>query len=306
MARANVRRWLGALLSMSLTAATAWPALGAPGDEDAVQRLVDEGQRRHDAGDLQGALELFSRAFRASGSPEALRLVCQVELRLQMSIEAHRDLGKLLAFSSLEEKVRLAASRAMKQLEASLVALTIEGVPPGGSVQVDGAAMDNQIWLYPGPHMVTVDARGYKPFSWKGQLGAGEGGSPGAAPAGAAAAATAASPRREMGCRGHGRRRVELGGGGGGVRRGQSAHGPIDAALPWEVQASRIRPLLRSEARRAGERRGAGLRRHRHRRRLGARRVDVAALARLRLAPRRAPFRAPERRGQPGCGSLYS
>lgn len=107
------------------------------------------------------ALTCFREANTQVPAPETSWNIVVAEWRLEMHVEARRDVDAYIArFGPLPAERLNRAKALQRDLEAKLARLDIAVDPPGATVLVDDAAPEPGGWLEPGDHVVRVAAPG--------------------------------------------------------------------------------------------------------------------------------------------------
>lgn len=174
-----MKRWLrglGLLLAAGSAHAQAPERVDAAHGAAASSPAVDDGRaaftrgvQRFLAGDSSAAAAAFARAYELTADHRLLYNMAQVEADREHPAAALR----LLALYLEKEGARIDAPRRGQvadervRLERQAVALRVATNVEHATLRVDGAAMgppsSEVLWLDPGEHRVSVEARGYAP-----------------------------------------------------------------------------------------------------------------------------------------------
>jgi hypothetical protein len=134
--------------------------------------LIDRGVERRRAGDDEGALALFTRAFEAGHSPRARAQMALVEQALGHFVDAEAHLIEALAARDDEWIARRRADLqlALEAIELRLGYLEVRGGIEGADVRVDGRSIgtlpiESPVRLAAGSYRMEVIARQHYPFA---------------------------------------------------------------------------------------------------------------------------------------------
>lgn len=186
-----VHRWrAGALLWLCWLASAPALAQTSAQDRATARLLAEEADKKLEAGDAKGALELFQRADAIYPAPTLKLATARALLLLGQFIEAHE---LLLDVSRSEpqknEPPPWSAARDSARAEAEAVApkiprieILLENIDPADPtlvVMLDGRRLPRASFgvvrpINPGKHLVHAEARGFIPTDQKIQMGEGE------------------------------------------------------------------------------------------------------------------------------------
>lgn len=148
------------------------PATGAAaGDAADIKRARDAyaaGEQKFKAGDYEGALRDFQEADAIKSTPQAARYIALSHDNLGHAGDAVTAYERFLA--NVPPKMTKEGDEARKRVEelrAKPAKLSLETVPPGATVTIDGHALPQptptETELAPGKHVVSFSAEGYLP-----------------------------------------------------------------------------------------------------------------------------------------------
>jgi len=162
--------------AMLATALLATALLFAPiiarAQSPAAAALIDQGIARREAGDDQGALALFQRAYAASPSARAAAQLALCEQALGNWVQAHAHLKEALEASSDAwiRRNRASLDAAFAAIGEQVGTLEVLGAVPGAVVRLGGRAvgtlpMSGAATVIVGRASLEVVADGYLPFT---------------------------------------------------------------------------------------------------------------------------------------------
>lgn len=158
----------GSALAQTKTQAPAPLATSLTGN---ARTAYEAGKLAYSAGDYQGAYAQFARAYEVSKDPRLLWNMAVCEKALRHYAAAHtlvdrylKDGGALLNAESINS-----AKETEKALRAFYSVLTLNGLPAGARIFVDGkhigtAPAEQSVALDIGSHKIKVEAEGFAPF----------------------------------------------------------------------------------------------------------------------------------------------
>jgi hypothetical protein len=174
------------LLAALLLAPLVSHAEPSAADKETARSLLDDGDKKLAAGDLQGALKAYKAADDIMGVPTTTLEVARTQIKLGLLVEARDSLQRLLRIPQAPKepaaftKARAEAARLNDDLQKRIPTLqvAIEGLPAGtvAEVTIDGEALPTTAIglprkLNPGLRRVVVSARGYQSSSHEVPLG---------------------------------------------------------------------------------------------------------------------------------------
>jgi hypothetical protein len=174
------------LLATLLLAPLAGHAEPSAADKETARSLLDDGDKKLAAGDLQGALKAYKAADDIMGVPTTTLEVARTQIKLGLLVEARDSLQRLLRIPQAPKepaaftKARAEATRLNDDLQQRIPTLqvTLDGLPAGtvAEVTIDGEALPTTAIglprkLNPGLRRVVVSARGYQSSSHEVPLG---------------------------------------------------------------------------------------------------------------------------------------
>lgn len=208
----------GVLLSiLALASAPASAQSPSAQDRATARLLAEEADKKLEAGDLKGAIELFQRADAIYPAPTLKLALARVLVKSGQIIEGHELLldvmrsepqkGEPSSWTSARDTARQEAEALaprIPRIEILLVGVDVKTGAP--TVTLDGRRIPNESLgvvrpINPGMHRVRADAEGFMPAEQKIQMGEGEHYKltlkmfPEAAAAPTASAMTSAAPR---------------------------------------------------------------------------------------------------------------
>jgi hypothetical protein len=144
-------------------------------DKETARSLLNTGDRKRDANDLQGALKAYRAADAIMGVPTTAIEVAKVEERLGLLVEARDSVLRVTRFpvSSTEPRAFQQARAAAERLAADLssripsIQVKVRGAPLDDvTLEFDGALVPKAAaWMArkvdPGQHSVVASAQGY-------------------------------------------------------------------------------------------------------------------------------------------------
>lgn len=157
-------RWLGVLLVL-------WGVSSASAQDMRAQarQHFQEGVRRYDTRDYEGALSEFNEAYRLKPHPSVRVNIANCYERLGKPVEAVKHFEAYLseAGTSIPSAERRQIQRTVARLQRAIGTLTLQLSPPGATVRIDGQPVDQvssgPISLAEGAHVLEVEAPGYAP-----------------------------------------------------------------------------------------------------------------------------------------------
>lgn len=157
-------RWLAVLLVL-------WGVSSASAQDMRAQarQHFQEGVRRYEARDYEGALSEFNEAYRLKPHPSVRVNIANCYERLGKPVEAVKHFEAYLSEtgSSIRPAERRQIQRTVTRLQRGIGTLTVQLSPPGATVRVDGQPVDQvssgPISLAEGAHILEVEAPGYAP-----------------------------------------------------------------------------------------------------------------------------------------------
>ncbi len=148
------------------------PAVAHAQDTAEANALIDQGVERRRAGDDEGALELFTRAWEAGHAPRARAQMALVEQALGHFVDAEAHLLEALAVTEDEWIVlrRADLALALEAIQLRLGYLEVRGGIEGADLRLDGRSvgtlpLDQPIRLAAGSYRMEVIARQHYPFA---------------------------------------------------------------------------------------------------------------------------------------------
>ncbi|HHH28603.1 MAG TPA: hypothetical protein ENK57_09695 [Polyangiaceae bacterium] len=176
------RRGVHELAALGIAAALAWSsptwARDEPSevDKDAARTLVQQGDELMKNEELEEALVAYRRADDIMGVPTTSIEVGRVNLLLGKLVDARAAFEKAASYPKKDgepkpfTKARKEARRQLELVSPKIPRLTImvEGVKGGtatATLDDDPVALDEEILVDPGPHVVRAEADGYVPAS---------------------------------------------------------------------------------------------------------------------------------------------
>ena len=141
-----------------------------PDQETESQRHLNRANQAYDEHALETALAEYQAAFQLCGSAMVLFGIAHSEAALGHDAAAARDFGRFLDEAhDAEEELRKDAAGKLRELSAGLTVLDLGGAIDGGTVWVDGRAVDGwsggmPIYLSPGGHTLRVEGGPAGPF----------------------------------------------------------------------------------------------------------------------------------------------
>jgi hypothetical protein len=165
----------GLALCVSLLAPRGW-AEPTQIDKDAARTLLEQGDERVAAGDLEGALTAYRQADDIMRVPTTSIEVAKVALELNHLVIAHDALRRTAKYPEKRgepapfTKARIEAKRMLHDLKPRIPMLTVEvqGAPAevDVEVQIDEEGIDawgSPLRIDPGLHQIRAEAVGYRP-----------------------------------------------------------------------------------------------------------------------------------------------
>lgn len=166
------RRRLAAILlsSFTLAAFVCVSSSASAQPEESADAAVDRGVELRRAGDDEGALELFTRAYERDHSPRARAQMALAEQALGRFVEAEAHLVEALAATddAWIARRREDLQHALEAIRLRLGHLEIRGGVDGADVRIDGRSvatlpLERPIRIATGSYRLEVVARGYYP-----------------------------------------------------------------------------------------------------------------------------------------------
>ncbi len=180
--RRRAARWIRRALATAIFAACSAAAIAhaepTAAEKETARGLVDEGDKRVEAGDLDGALKAYRAAHAIMGVPTTGLEVAKTLAKLGRLTEAREvALGIATAMAQAGEprvfsEARAEADKLAERLGPRIPSLVIEvkGVPDGAevTVRVDKARLPSEALglprrVDPGKHVVSAEAAGVSP-----------------------------------------------------------------------------------------------------------------------------------------------
>lgn len=182
----TVGAFLAAVLSLGSMSYAQTPSAQ---DRATARLLAEEADKKSEAGDFQGAIELFRRADAIFPAPSLKLAIARLLVKQKLIIEAHELLLDVARSAPQKDEPPVwASARESARQEAEEIAPRIAkidivirnldaGVEP--TVTLDGQRVPNESLgvvrpINPGKHHVHVDAEGYMPSDQNIQMGEGE------------------------------------------------------------------------------------------------------------------------------------
>ena len=152
---------------------------GAPGEDradtglrarlDAARELDQEGVQSFRAGRFNDAIAYFRSAYQFGGPPSELWNIVRCREGLDDAEGATAAIDDYLAVKGLTPQDRAEAEREAQGLRLRPSTLTVETIPPGALVTVDGKTAPRStpiaIEIRAGSHSVVVQRDGYSPIT---------------------------------------------------------------------------------------------------------------------------------------------
>lgn len=154
-----------------------------PSDEDVAQARDHfvHGMELAEAERWDAALEEFTRSYALSGSPAALFNMGATLRSLSRFVEARAAFDRLLEDSELDRPTRRTAESMRDEVAAQIASVHVEGVPEGeATVVADGRELPPtelrpiRVELDPGLREIAITLPAHLPWSWRGELAAGD------------------------------------------------------------------------------------------------------------------------------------
>ncbi|MEQ8279246.1 MAG: hypothetical protein RMA76_17575 [Deltaproteobacteria bacterium] len=174
-----MKHLLFALVAAALSAAA--PAY-AEGDEAAdrerARKLLDEGNKRLESGDADGAIEKFQEALRAYRSPKIHVNLAEAHRIAGRPAQAVRHYEVFMARGTSKPGVLRKIEKRARELESSIGRIELAGELDGATVNVGGwRAPWRAGWripVDPGRHLVVVSKEGRADFETHAEVAAGQ------------------------------------------------------------------------------------------------------------------------------------
>lgn len=167
-----VQRGTLASLIVAALLACASPLVVHAQPQSEVNALIDQGVERRRAGDDEGALELFTRAWDAGHTPRARAQMALVEQALGSFVDAETHMLEALAVRSNEwiATRRADLELALEAIQLRLGYLEVRGGIAGADLRLDGRSvgtlpLGHRIRLAAGSYRMEVVARQHYPFA---------------------------------------------------------------------------------------------------------------------------------------------
>jgi hypothetical protein len=153
-----------ALVLALLWSASVGHAQPAAPNKARARELYAQGQQLFRQGDFSGAQRAFEDAYRAVPNPVVLLSVAECQVRTENFAGALSSLQQYLAERpTAPDRPQVEAQ--IQTLEAKPGFLTVESVPPGAQIMVDGTASGfispHELSLRAGPHTIALTAPGH-------------------------------------------------------------------------------------------------------------------------------------------------
>lgn len=162
---------------------SAWVAMGAVGGVALAQQSSDaettfaRGVAAADAGRWDDAADAFAEVCEVAPTANALLNLATARYHLGQAPAALEVLDRLDQVRGVTEAERRTAKQMRARVQPMVGELSVEVVPAGASVRIDGVGLSEdepRLYLFPGVHRVSAEAEGHEPGDLELTLEAGE------------------------------------------------------------------------------------------------------------------------------------